>query len=355
VTLGSSIAVPSAVFGTDQRVTVYLPQGYDREAGRYPVVYATHSGASHLAGALEDLSESQIPSMLLVYLETYDSGDLLPTSIPGREGSGGADRLVRFFEEELIPFVDDRYRTRPFRIFHSGAWGGVFCIHALLSRPEVFQGCIAATPWVIYDGGARHMVTSAGTYLRAGTFRHNFLFVALGNDPDPGLREDMEALADTVGAVHPEALAFEYRYLPMEDHYSIGHKAFFDGLRWIFRDWTTVPDSVLRGGVQQLNAYRADVEARLGFPAGINWIAPYSRGFALLDAGDLGSAGAMFRICAELARGRPECQAGIGRVHEEAGEIEEARAAYQRSLDLAMERGIADLGRYRDALARLGG
>lgn len=353
VTLGASISVPSAVFGADQKVTVYLPRGYDRDTARYPVVYATHSRATHLAGTLEDLSETQIPSALLVYLDTYDSGDLLPTSIPGREGTGGADRLVRFFKEELIPYVDAHYRTHPFRIFHSAAWGGVFCVHALLSHPEVFQGCIAATPWVIYDGDERHLVRSAGTYLRAGSFRNSQLFMALGNDADPGLREGVEALADTVRAAHPEGLAFEYRYLPSEDHYSIGHKAFFDGLRWIFRDWTTVPDSVLAGGVGPLNAYRAEVEARLGFPAGINWIAPHSRGFALLDAGDLSGAGALFRICAEVAPQTPQCQMGIGRVHEATGAIGEARAAYQRGLNLAIERGHADLGRYRDALARL--
>ena len=354
ILLGESLSLESGIYGSEQKISVFLPDGYERGTDRYPVLFATHSRFPHLAGTVADISGVQMPPSILVYLDTYDSGDLIPTPIPSRPGSGQANRLTRFFSEELIPFIDRRYRTQPFRVFHSGSWGGVFCLQALVSHPEVFQGCIAATPWVIYDGDARHLVKSTGGLLREGTFRHNFLFMALGNDPDPGLRESVEALADTVRAVGPPGLRFEYRYLPGEDHYSIGHKAFFDGLRWIFADWAQIPQQVLEGGAPAVVDYLVELEQRFGFPIGAHWGGPYARGFELLGEGDPGAAIEMFSICADLAF-VPACRTGLGRAHEAAGEFPEALEAYQQALELATEQGYADLDRFRDAIERVSG
>ena len=106
--LGSSVSLESAVYGAEQWVLIHLPDGYEGGTQRYPVVYAIHSRFRHLAGTLADLSGTQMPPAILVYLETYDSGDLIPTPITSRPGSGEADKLVRFFAEELIPFIDER-------------------------------------------------------------------------------------------------------------------------------------------------------------------------------------------------------------------------------------------------------
>ena len=352
---GTSLLVPSTIYGSDQRISVVLPEGYRGGKERYPVVFATHSRFLHLAGTLADLSGNQIPPAILVYLETYSSDDLIPAAVSSRPGSGGADRLASFFAEELIPFIDARFRTRPFRVFHSGSWGGVFCVYTLLSRPEVFQGCIAATPWVIYDQDAPRFVSMMEPLLQGGAFRHNFLFLVLGNDPDPGLREGVEALAEAVDRVHPEGLDFEYRYWPEEDHYSVGHKAFFDGLRWMFRDWTTIPDSVLEDGPASVEAYRAATEERFGYPIGVSWTGTYSRGFELLDAGDTSGAQEMFRVCEALAPAVPACPMGLGRVLERGGDLEGARSAYRRALELAVDGEHPDLAPYQDALARVSG
>ena len=354
IRLGETLLFESGVYGSGQRVSVYLPEGYEHGNGRFPVLYATHSRFPHLAGTVADLSGIQIPPSILVYLETYDSGDLIPTPIPSRPGSGQADRLLGFLSDELIPLIDDRYRTQPFRIFHSGSWGGVFCLHSLLTRPEVFQGCIAATPWVIYDGEVQHLVRSTGGLLREASFRNNFLFIALGNDPDPGLREGVEALVDTVTSVGAEGLIFEYRFLPGEDHFSIGHKALFDGLRWVFGDWAEIPRDVLERGSQEVEAYLVEMEERFGFPIGAHWGGPYARGFELLGRGDPGAAQEMFSICSNLAT-VPACFTGLGRAYESAGDIPKAAEAYQQALELATEQGYADLGRFRDAVERVSG
>jgi len=350
-----SFTLASEVLGRPQSVQVVVPDVHDDPHAPRPVIVATHAKLAHLAGTVADLSGSSIPPSLLVFVPTEDSGLLVPTPVAGRPTSGGADAYLRFFESELIPAIEERFDAAPFRVLHSASWGGVFCVHALLSRPGLFQGCVAATPWVIYDGSGDFLRGEAGTRLRDSTasFRGNALFVALGNDPDEGLREAVEALSDSVRMLAPEGFRFDYRYLPDEDHASIGHRAFHDGLRWIFEPWAEIPTAVLDDGPVAIQAYLVTLRGRFGYDIGAHWVGPYSRGLHWADRGDPTKANELFRVCAELAPSMPHCPSGIGRVAEEAGDWDEALAAYQDALSKAVAMGYPDLARFHDAVTRV--
>lgn len=348
------LTVPSSILGGDRRVTVVLPEGYRGASDRYPVVYATHVDAAHLAGTVADLSGDLMPPAIMVHVVTEDSGNLLPTPVAGRPGSGGAEKLARFYAEELVPAIDARFRTAPFRVFHSASWGGVFCVHTLLTQPALFQACVAATPWVIYDGAEGYLLKAVGDVARGAAFGHNALFIALGNDDDPGLRQGVEALVDTLRHAGLEGLSVEYRYLPEEDHYSIGHRASYDGLRWIFRDWAHVPTDVVDGGPRAATDYLDDMTRRFGYPVGAHWGSAYARGLELLSSGAVEGARTALAVCTRLGPAVPHCQEGVGRVEEAEGNVEGAHTAYQRALLMARQAGYSDLGRFEDAVARTG-
>jgi predicted alpha/beta superfamily hydrolase len=60
--------------------------------------------------------------------------------------SGGADRFLDFIQTELIPEIEKRYRTAPYRIFAGRSLGGLLAIHALFTRPDLFNAYIAVSP-----------------------------------------------------------------------------------------------------------------------------------------------------------------------------------------------------------------
>jgi predicted alpha/beta superfamily hydrolase len=60
--------------------------------------------------------------------------------------AGGADSFLRFIREELLPEVDRKYRTAPFRILMGHSLGGLFALHAFSRSPglETFRRHLAA-------------------------------------------------------------------------------------------------------------------------------------------------------------------------------------------------------------------
>ncbi len=89
---------------------------------------------------------------------------------------GGADAFLDFIESDLKPVLEERFhidRNRQAIFGHS--LGGLFVLHALISRPGAFQNYLAASPSIWYGHhGIRSRIdafassrTAADPWLRA--------------------------------------------------------------------------------------------------------------------------------------------------------------------------------------------
>jgi predicted alpha/beta superfamily hydrolase len=155
----------------DRDVIVYLPPGYDSVARtRYPVLYL-HDGQNLFepdtafqkgehwrvgetatalieSGAIEPLIIIGIantgPRRIDEYTPTYDR----------RRGGGEADAYGQLLIEELKPFIDATYNTRPDAL-HTGlggsSLGGLVSLYLGLKRPDVFSRIAAMSPSVWWD------------------------------------------------------------------------------------------------------------------------------------------------------------------------------------------------------------
>lgn len=66
--------------------------------------------------------------------------------------TGGADEFLDFIGERVLPFITARTRidtTRKSLFGHS--FGGLFALHALFTRPDLFQRIIAVSPTIYWD------------------------------------------------------------------------------------------------------------------------------------------------------------------------------------------------------------
>jgi len=88
-----------------------------------------------------------IPEMIVIGLPGLEDG-YVPTPYEGRGAEPtAADRSLKFFSEELIPFIDKNYRTADFNILSGHSVGGLFTTYAMFTRPDLFSAGIASSPW----------------------------------------------------------------------------------------------------------------------------------------------------------------------------------------------------------------
>jgi enterochelin esterase family protein len=118
---------------------VYTPAGYEASRKQYPVIYLLHgsdgvAGQWSSDGRMEHLADNLIaagrmPEAILV------SPDV---NIPGSFFSG----TERYMTEEVIPFIDDRYRTlagSATRSIVGISRGGNQAFHVAFKRPDLFS------------------------------------------------------------------------------------------------------------------------------------------------------------------------------------------------------------------------
>jgi predicted alpha/beta superfamily hydrolase len=159
--------VPSAFLARARNVIVYLPPGYaDEPQRRYPVLYM-HDGqnifdeATSFIGiewgvdetAERLIRDGAIPPIIVVGV--YNTEDRVSEYTPVADpayGGGQADAYGRFLIEELKPFIDATYRTRPERE-HTGvagsSLGGLVSMYFALTHGDVFSriGVVSPAVW----------------------------------------------------------------------------------------------------------------------------------------------------------------------------------------------------------------
>lgn len=79
--------------------------------------------------------------------------DLTPTRSDMLRRSGGADDFAGFLQNELMPWIGDRYpRAAQDLTYFGHSLGGLFGAYALITRPHLFDHVIASSPSLWWDG-----------------------------------------------------------------------------------------------------------------------------------------------------------------------------------------------------------
>lgn len=148
----------SDALGTDRRMTVYTPPGYDSSDTRYPVLYLLHgmggdenawSELGRTAYILDNLIASGKATPMIVVMP---NGNVSQTAAPGETADGFTVPTLQrpktmegTFEAafpEIVSYVDRNYRTIPEK--HSRAiaglsMGGFHSLHISKQYPDVFD------------------------------------------------------------------------------------------------------------------------------------------------------------------------------------------------------------------------
>ena len=151
----AAVQLHSTVLGEARTLDVSLPAGYAADTGRrYPIVVVLDgefefdiaaSTARFYSGS------SQLPPMIVVGVRnTHRTRDLTPAPIAGfsppEPDAGGAERFLDFIGTELVPYLDRTYRTAPLRVLVGHSLGGLFALHAIAHRVDLFTGYVIMEP-----------------------------------------------------------------------------------------------------------------------------------------------------------------------------------------------------------------
>lgn len=268
----------SEVLGEERTVLVRVPAGYERGDQRYPVLYLTDGDAHilHTTATVQFLARNgRMPEMIVVGVTNTDrTRDLTPTrveTLPANPNvrfptSGGADKFLKFVETELIPHVEKNYRVQPFRILAGHSFGGLFALHAMLSRPELFNAYIAVSPSLQWDNFL--LTERAKEFFKDRKEYKRTLYVSLGDEPGD-IGDGFRMFRDLLARQKTGGFVWQAAHMTDEDHGSVVLRSHYEGLRKVFDGWQLPRDpntgAVAAGGFKGVIEHYRKLSARLNY------------------------------------------------------------------------------------------
>lgn len=249
IIIADVISFHSKILNEDRKIyihkptddTTYLPQSY-------PVLYLMdgEEQMTMVTGQVIYLSQTFkiIPPMIVVGIGNTDrTKDLTPThSIIGNSGksdtslssilasSGGGEKFLQFLQQELMPYIEQHYKTAPFRTFCGHSLGGLMSVYTLLKHSNMFNAYIAISPSLWWD--EQYVLKQAKTWKPDFTNK-KYLFFSDGSEGGQ-FHKDALSLNTLLKAKQVAKLKLNYVYYPKESHPAEPVKATYDALRFIY-------------------------------------------------------------------------------------------------------------------------
>ena len=225
----------SSITERAHRITIGLPMSYALDDGRdYPVAFVTDGDfyAIPLTMSAGQLAmDGEIPEVIVV------GADFGATEIEDWVGfryeymrMEGREVYLQFFVEELIPYIESKYRVKSTgRTLVGHSIGGKFAIHAMLNAPGTFTNFIVSSP-----SDAFSFRSDAKTFAANSLDTECKLFISLAEEDELALISGAEKFVSALDSADSELISYELVTLDNETHLSVRPRAFNDGLRWIY-------------------------------------------------------------------------------------------------------------------------
>lgn len=254
IVLGTSYILNSKVLGQPREINVRLPASYaDAKANRkYPVLYLLDGGVEqdfpHIAGLAQHGEISwTFDEFILVGLATKKRIWELTTPTQDERYStyyrangepvefasgGGSEKFRRYIAEEVIPFVETKYRTSGRRTFIGESLAALFVVDTLLRRPELFHDYIAISPSLWWN--REELGNRASGLLASHDYSGRRLYLTMASEGGT-MQRGMDKLLAALRT--PAAGALQWTYVDRrasEHHGSLYHAAALDALRTLY-------------------------------------------------------------------------------------------------------------------------
>jgi len=198
-----------------------------------------------------------VPEMIIVGIVNTDRmRDLSPTHIKEdlpvidsitAKNTGGNEKFFEFMQQELFPYIENKYKTEPFRMLIGHSLGGLTVINALVNYTQLFNAYISIDPSMWWDH--EQFLNDCKTKLIQKKFNNVNLYLGIANTLESGMKIETVTKDKTQGSRHIRSilaldnhiknnpknqLHYKSKYYKEDTHNSAPLITTYDAVRFFF-------------------------------------------------------------------------------------------------------------------------
>lgn len=335
VTLGEIASLQSKVLNKKVPLSIHLPANYDSSKKTYPVMYMLDSDYrarfAMLASTLDYMGEGQIPEMILIGIDLPEGNRIL---LPTRENKDTtiADNYIDFIEKELVPHVDNHYRTAPFKVLYGASNSGFFSIYTLLNNPLLFNGYLASSPSLSHIPEALQQKVKSGP-LKTLT-KNRFLHIIYSDDE--GLTNLISEFSRVLTAHKPKK--FNYR---VEELVNQGHVPAMDFTQFLLALYPDFNSYENLDSLDKVTQHFDKLSKRYGHEIQPPISIIFNLGADMVETKNLLAAERIFQYSIEVYPKDKKSYVGMGVVYRDQGQLENAKVMFKKALTIDPDYSLA--------------
>jgi tetratricopeptide (TPR) repeat protein len=236
----------------------------------------------------------------------------------------------------LIPEIEKSYRVRPYRVLAGHSLGGLFTIHTLISRPELFNSYVAVSPSLQWSDEAT--LKRAEEFFRTRKELHATLFTSLG-DERGDIGKDFELFKALLAKTQIKGFEWEAEQMKDEDHGSVVLRSHYLGLRKIYEGWQIPRDpesGAVAGGLKAADEHYKWLSQKFGYSIPTPEALVNQIGYQYLG-NNPEEAIATFKSNVERYPDSANVYDSLGEAYEKGGRIDLATPLYEKAQSLSRQ------------------
>jgi len=384
---GERIKLSSKFLNQDETFDVYLPKGFqqDSDTTQYPLIitmdgWALSQTVSGISSHL--MNTAALPNSVVVALHTdvwsmlprayVHSTDNWPASPPSKlanafknNAPNAAEPFWQFLEKELIPFVEENYRTNRFRTFVGMSPTAYMGLHTMLKGPDLFNAYILIAAIDVIGLGYTEEKDFSDEIVQAakkGSLNNKFLYVASAefeSRREPRHYDNAQKLAQGLSQ-YTDRLSFKVENIDHFGHYPVAIPAFTNALNMIFprrdfqkfQEFDKTPGEVMPKIIEHYKGLSERYGVKINVQTDItrNPNSLRSIGYKLFKRKEYTQAEKVFRAWVNLSDKNPNGYFWLSRALASKGELQQAIINIEQAIKLSSHNTPNNIDYFQKAL-----
>jgi len=347
IVIGNKHIFHSNILDEDREYWVSLPESYHKVESsfkKYPILIILDGNVhfKSITGMVNYMSSDlyrswKIPEMIVVGIQNVDRRrDYTPDKVVTvrENNSGGGESFLSFLEDELIPELDQKYRTDPYRILFGHSLGGLLTTHAYMKEETLFNAFIAVDPsFGTWDEKTMDKKLDAVT---EQSFER-FIYIGTANWGKRNIRnrDRHVRLYEALNSKCEGEFTAKLEYFENENHGSVPPLAFYNGISTIFDGYGISYRDV--ESKEQLTQHFQSLSQRLSWNFSPPEYLVNQIGYSMLrsrNESEKSKALAFFILNTENFPNSFNAYDSLGETYESLGDNKKAIENYKQSLEL---------------------